>query len=156
MGLLSGDEPAFPASLTRALIEEGRLPGILANRHASGTTIIVDCGEEHLRTLKPICYTSVDSVLQIAAHEEAFGLERLYEVCRIARRLCDPLNIGRVIARPFVGQTSAEFTRTANRKDFAMPPLPGNLLGAPPEPAATSSRSARSAISSPIATPGAN
>jgi phosphopentomutase len=120
--------PAFPESLTRALIAEARLPGILADRHASGAAIIAECGEEHLRTLKPICYTSADSVLQIAAHEEAFGLERLYEVCRIARRLCDPLDIGRVIARPFVGATSTDFIRTANRKDFSMPPPPGNLL----------------------------
>ena len=127
-GYFPATTPAFPEFLTRALIKEGRLPGILANCRASGTTIIVECGEEHLRTLKPICYTSADSVLQIAAHEEAFGLERLYEVCRVARRLCDPLNIGRVIARPFVGRTSADFIRTPNRKDFSMPPLPGNLL----------------------------
>ena len=95
--------PPFPEALTEALIAEGKLAGILANRHASGTAVIADYGEEHLRTLKPICYTSANSVLQIAAHEEAFGLERLYDLCRIARRLCDPLNIGRVIARPFVG-----------------------------------------------------
>src|SRR6204780_3330478 len=120
--------PAFPAALTEALAAEGKLAGILANCHASGTAVIVEYGQEHLRTLKPICYTSVDSVLQIAAHEEAFGLERLYEVCRVARRLCDALNIGRVIARPFVGKTSADFIRTSNRKDFSMPPLPGNLL----------------------------
>jgi phosphopentomutase len=78
--------------------------------------------------LKPICYTSVDSVLQIAAHEEAFGLERLYEVCRVARSLCDGLNIGRVIARPFLGERPGQFHRTPYRKDFSMPPLPGNLL----------------------------
>jgi len=127
-GYFSATTPTFPESLTGALIAGGRLPGILANCHASGTAVIVDYGEEHLRTLKPICYTSADSVLQIAAHEEAFGLERLYEVCRIARRLCDPLNIGRVIARPFVGRTAGDFARTSNRKDFSMPPLPGNLL----------------------------
>jgi phosphopentomutase len=120
--------PALPESLTRALVAEGGLAGILANCHASGTDVIANFGEEHLRTLKPICYTSADSVLQIAAHEEAFGLERLYEICRIARRLCDPLNIGRVIARPFIGKTAEQFARTSNRKDFSMPPLPGNLL----------------------------
>ena len=120
--------PAFPESLTHALIAEAGLPGILGNRHASGTAVIEDYGEEHLRTLKPIAYTSADSVLQIAAHEEAFGLERLYQVCRVARRLCDPLNVGRVIARPFLGKTSADFTRTSNRKDFSMPPPAGNLL----------------------------
>ncbi|HXW18985.1 MAG TPA: phosphopentomutase [Roseiarcus sp.] len=120
--------PAFPAALTKALIEQGRLTGILGDKHASGTTVIEELGEEHLRTLKPICYTSVDSVLQIAAHEEAFGLERLYDLCRIARRLCDPLNIGRVIARPFIGRRAGEFARTAHRKDFAIPPPPGNIL----------------------------
>jgi phosphopentomutase len=120
--------PTFPEALTAALIKEGKLPGILANRHASGTTIIEEFGEESLRTGKPICYTSADSVLQIAAHEEAFGLERLYELCRIARRLCDPLRIGRVIARPFVGRTARDFVRTSHRKDFAVPPPDGNLL----------------------------
>ncbi len=127
-GYFPPTRPAFPAALTRALIAEAGLPGILGDCHASGTKIIEDLGEEHLRTLKPICYTSADSVLQIAAHEDAFGLERLYGVCRIARRLCDPLNIGRIIARPFLGETSADFARTANRKDFSIPPLPGNLL----------------------------
>jgi phosphopentomutase len=120
--------PAFPEALTAALIAQAGLPGILANRHASGTAIIAELGEEHVRTLKPICYTSVDSVFQIAAHEKAFGLERLYAVCRVARRLCDPLAIGRVIARPFVGRSAADFRRTAHRKDFSVPPPPGNLL----------------------------
>lgn len=120
--------PAFPAALTKALIVEGELSGILGDCHASGTQIIEEFGEEHLRTLKPICYTSADSVLQIAAHEEAFGLERLYDLCRIARRLCDPLNIGRIIARPFLGERKGAFARTSNRKDFSIPPLPGNLL----------------------------
>ena len=120
--------PAFPAALTGALIAEGKLAGILANCHASGTAVIDDYGEEHLRTLKPICYTSADSVLQVAAHEQAFGLERLYDLCRIARRLCDPLNIGRVIARPFLGASAKDFARTGNRKDFAMPPPDGNIL----------------------------
>jgi phosphopentomutase len=120
--------PAFPKSLTGALIAEGKLPGILGNCHASGTAIIEELGEEHVRTLKPICYTSADSVLQIAAHEEAFGLERLYELCRLARRLCDPLKIGRVIARPFVGSSRRDFVRTPHRKDFAVPPPDGNLL----------------------------
>jgi phosphopentomutase len=120
--------PALPETLSAALIAEGKLPGILANRHASGTAVIEEYGEEHLRTLQPICYTSADSVLQIAAHEEAFGLDRLYDLCKIARRLCDPLNIGRVIARPFVGRSAKNFARTANRKDFAIPPPDGNLF----------------------------
>jgi phosphopentomutase len=120
--------PAFPESLTAALISQGELPGILGNKHASGTVVIEELGEEHLSTLKPICYTSADSVFQIAAHEEAFGLERLYDLCRIARRLCDPLKIGRVIARPFVGGSAKDFVRTTLRKDFAVPPPDGNLL----------------------------
>ena len=98
--------PSFPKDLTEALIAQAAIPGILGNKHASGTEIIAELGEEHIRTGKPICYTSADSVFQIAAHETHFGLERLYEVCEIARELCDPLNIGRVIARPFVGETA--------------------------------------------------
>jgi phosphopentomutase len=122
------ETPCFPAALTDALIAEGGLTGILGNCHASGTNIIDDLGEAHLRTGEPICYTSVDSVLQIAAHEERFGLERLYALCGIARGLCDPLNIGRVIARPFTGTSRADFRRTPNRKDFAVPPPPGTLF----------------------------
>ncbi len=120
--------PAFPPSLTDAIIREGHVPGILANCHASGTTVIEDFGKEHIRTGKPICYTSVDSVLQIAAHETHFGLERLYEFCETVRRLCDPLNIGRVIARPFLGETKATFKRTPNRRDYAVPPPEPTLL----------------------------
>jgi phosphopentomutase len=119
--------PAFPQELTDALIEQAKLPGILGNRHASGTAVIEELGEEHIRTGKPICYTSADSVFQICAHEEHFGLQRLYEVCRICRKLCDPLRIGRVIARPFVGEHPGEFRRTGNRKDVAVPP-PGETL----------------------------
>ncbi len=117
--------PTFPKSLTDELIMQARLPGILANKHASGTEIIEELGAEQMRTGKPIVYTSADSVIQIAAHEETFGLERLYEVCRIARELTYELNIGRVIARPFIGTVAANFTRTANRKDYAvLPPSP--------------------------------
>lgn len=117
--------PAFPKSLTDELIRRCKLPGLLAQCHASGTQVIEDFGEEHVRTGKPIAYTSADSVLQIAAHEEAFGLERLYEVCRVARELTYPLNIGRIIARPFLGTTAKTFERTGHRKDFAvMPPAP--------------------------------
>jgi phosphopentomutase len=117
--------PTFPKSLTDELISQAKLPGILANKHASGTEIIEELGMEHLRTGKPIVYTSVDSVIQIAAHEETFGLERLYEICRIARELTYELNIGRVIARPFIGTDASNFTRTGNRKDYAvLPPKP--------------------------------
>ncbi|RWE29946.1 phosphopentomutase [Mesorhizobium sp.] len=120
--------PAFPADLTGAIVREGKVPGILGNCHAPGTEIIERFGEEHIRTGKPICYTSVDSVLQIAAHEEHFGLERLYQFCLTVRRLVDRLKIGRVIARPFVGETPATFQRTHNRRDFAVPPPEPTLL----------------------------
>ncbi|MDJ1157661.1 phosphopentomutase [Chelatococcus sp. SYSU_G07232] len=120
--------PSFPPELTEAVIRAGGLPGILGNRHAPGTAIIEELGTEHMRTGKPICYTSVDSVFQIAAHEETFGLERLYDLCRAVRLLVDPLKIGRVIARPFVGTPQTGFTRTGNRKDFAMPPPDGTIL----------------------------
>lgn len=127
-GYFPDTRPAFPPELTAALIRDAGLPGILGDRHASGTAIIEELGAEHLRTGKPICYTSVDSVFQIAAHEEAFGLERLYEVCRIARALCDPYRIGRVIARPFTGTAESGFTRTGNRKDFSAPPPADTIL----------------------------
>ena len=120
--------PTFPRSLTEAIIREGDVPGILGDCHASGTEIIERFGEEHIRSGKPICYTSANSVIQIAAHEHHFGLERLYDLCKIVRRLVDPLNIGRVIARPFVGETAAAFERTANRRDFAVPPPEPTLL----------------------------
>jgi phosphopentomutase len=120
--------PCFPETLTEALIREAAIDGILGNKHASGTAIIEELGEEHIHSRQPICYTSADSVMQIAAHEGVFGVERLYEVCRIARRLCDPLKIGRVIARPFIGSARGAFFRTANRKDFAVLPPAGTLL----------------------------
>lgn len=120
--------PTFPPDLVAALVEQARLPGILGDRHASGTTIIAELGEESIRTGKPICYTSIDSVFQIAAHEGHFGLDRLYEVCEIAFKLTAPLMIGRVIARPFVGETPESFKRTGNRRDFAIPPPEPTLL----------------------------
>ncbi|MEQ1954063.1 phosphopentomutase [Mesorhizobium sp. CN2-181] len=120
--------PAFPTELVEAIVREGNLPGILANCQASGTEVIERFGGEHVRTGKPICYTSVDSVIQIAAHEQHFGLERLYALCKTVRKLVDPLNIGRVIARPFVGETVATFVRTPNRKDFAVPPPEPTIL----------------------------
>ncbi|UDL96085.1 phosphopentomutase [Lichenihabitans sp. PAMC28606] len=127
-GYFPRTEPCFPTTLITSLIEQAGLPGILGNRHASGTTIIEALGAEHIRTGRPICYTSIDSVFQIAAHEDAFGLERLYELCVIARRLCDPLTIGRVIARPFLGTAPSDFRRTSNRRDFAVPPPPGTIF----------------------------
>ncbi len=126
-GYFPGSQPCFPDALIAALIDEAALPGVLGNRRASGTKIIEDLGEKHERTGKPIVYTSADSVFQIAAHEDSFGLERLYEVCTIARRLVDDYRIGRVIARPFTGIAGA-YTRTANRRDYATPPPAPTLL----------------------------
>ena len=117
--------PTFPQELTDALIREAGLPGVLGNKHASGTVILEELGAEHIATGEPILYTSADSVIQIAAHEESFGLQRLYEVCKIARKLVDAYNIGRVIARPFVGSADTGFRRTGNRKDYSvLPPAP--------------------------------
>lgn len=117
--------PSFPAELTQGLIAKAELPGLLGDCHASGTTILDELGEEHIRSGKPIVYTSADSVFQIAAHEKHFGLDRLYQVCKIAFELVQPYRIGRVIARPFVGEKTGAFKRTGNRKDYAvMPPAP--------------------------------
>jgi phosphopentomutase len=122
--------PCFPAALTTELTGRADLPGILGNCHASGTAIIEQLGEQHISTGKPICYTSADSVFQIAAHETHFGLKRLYAVCEVARKLVDRWNIGRVIARPFVGGAPAGFQRTGNRRDFTTPPPAPTLLDA--------------------------
>jgi phosphopentomutase len=124
--------PCFPAWLTEAMIREARLPGLLGLEHASGTEIVARLGEASAATGKPIAYTSADSVVQIAAHETAFGLERLYALCVATRRLLDDakLNVGRVIARPFLGASAADFTRTGNRRDYAVPPPAPTLLEA--------------------------
>lgn len=119
--------PSFPQKLLDELIIQGQLPGVLGNRHASGTDIIAQLGEEHEQTGKPIVYTSADSVFQIAAHEQAFGLERLYQLCLLARQLVDEYNIGRVIARPFLGEPG-RYYRTANRCDYSLPPSAPTLL----------------------------
>jgi phosphopentomutase len=127
-GLFPRTRPCFPQDLVATWITRCGLPGILGDCHASGTDIIREFGEEHIRTGKPICYTSADSVFQIAAHETHFGLDRLYAVCAVAKELTEPLNIGRVIARPFVGDTSGTFKRTTNRKDLTTPPHADTLL----------------------------
>jgi len=126
-GYFPREVPCFPAALMKQIAREAELPGVLGCKHASGTEIIAELGEEHMRVGAPICYTSADSVLQIAAHEEIFGLERLYGVCAIARRLVDPLRIARVIARPFVGDCAATFQRTSNRRDHSVEP-PGRTI----------------------------
>lgn len=117
--------PTFPTDLGRAAAEAAGTDGILGDCHASGTAIIAELGPEHMRSGWPICYTSADSVFQVAAHEESFGLDRLLDMCQtLAPRLHD-MKVGRVIARPFVGSPETGFTRTTNRKDFAiLPPAP--------------------------------
>lgn len=125
--------PTFPDGFPPRIIDEfvakAGVPGILANVPASGTEIIKQFGEEHMKTGKPIIYTSADSVFQIAAHEEIIPIERLYEICHIARELLDGEDkVGRVIARPFVGPDAANFKRTENRHDYAVPPPSDNLL----------------------------
>ena len=121
-------ENCFPKSLLQNLITQGQISGTLANKHASGTEVIKEFGKEHLETGFPICYTSADSVFQIAAHEQSFGLGRLYELCKVAKRLVDPLDITRVIARPFIGTCSDDFERTSNRRDLTTPPNGLTLL----------------------------
>ena len=119
--------PSFPKELTDKLQELTGVPGFLGNCHASGTEIINKHGDEHVATGKPILYTSSDSVFQIAAHEEHFGLEKLYAICEAAYELVKPYNIGRVIARPFVG-ANGDYRRTSNRHDYAVPPHAKTLL----------------------------
>jgi phosphopentomutase len=109
----------FPDDFMARFVREAKVPGYLANEAASGTEIIQRLGDEHVRSGKPIVYTSADSVFQIACHEEHFGLARLYEICEVARKLCDDLGVARVIARPFVGE-SGNYTRTKNRKDYSV------------------------------------
>lgn len=119
----------FPPEIVDEFVSEAKVPGILGNVPASGTDIIKELGEEHVRTGKPIVYTSADSVFQIAAHEEIIPVKRLYEICQIARKILDGEHkVGRVIARPFLGTVADNFTRTENRHDYAVPPPNENLL----------------------------
>lgn len=121
----------FPERIINQFVSEANVSGVLGNVPASGTEIIKELGEEHIKTGKPIIYTSADSVFQIAAHEEVIPIERLYEICEIARNILDGEDkVGRVIARPFLGTNAANFKRTENRHDYAVPPPRENLLPA--------------------------
>ncbi|MEN9010682.1 MAG: phosphopentomutase [Yoonia sp.] len=115
-------DPAFPPEITQAICDAAGTDGILANRYASGTEVIDDEGPEHMKTGWPICYTSVDSVLQIAAHEETFGREKLLKLCEDIAPMLHKMKLGRVIARPFVGDPETGFERTEYRRDFAIAP----------------------------------
>jgi phosphopentomutase len=119
--------PAFPPQVVQAVTQASGTDGILGNCHAAGLRIMRDLGAEHLRTGWPICYTSADSVFQIAAHEEAFGLDRLLDLCRSVAPLLHDMRVGRVIARPFAGDAHSGFRRTQNRRDFAIPPPSATL-----------------------------
>lgn len=127
-GYFEDKQQSFPSELVQSIIQQGKVPGILANCHAPGTEVINRFAEQHIQTGQPICYTSADSVFQIAAHEQHFGLERLYQLCETVRQLLEPYNIGRVIARPFVGSLQTGFERTGNRRDYALPPPAPTVL----------------------------
>ena len=119
--------PAFPPEVTARICALAGTEGILANCHAPGTQVIEDFGADHIRTGWPICYTSVDSVLQIAAHEDHFGLDRLIGLCEALAPSLHAMRVGRVIARPFLGEAPGTFRRTGNRRDFAIAP-PGRTI----------------------------
>ncbi|MEL4392395.1 phosphopentomutase [Shewanella algae] len=127
-GYFSDKQNSFPKELTDKILARAGLSGFLGNCHASGTAILEELGEEHMRSGLPIFYTSADSVFQIACHEESFGLENLYRLCEIAREELEPYNIGRVIARPFVGSGATDFARTGNRRDYAVEPPAKTVL----------------------------
>lgn len=133
--LFPKEYPSFPPDILEKIAKEVNIDGFLGNYAASGTEILKELGEKHLHLLSegkalPIVYTSADSVMQIAAHEELFGLERLYRVCQKAREIMDDAGymLGRVIARPFLGETSATFKRTPNRHDYSLPPPSPTIL----------------------------
>ncbi|RTL00515.1 MAG: phosphopentomutase [Proteobacteria bacterium] len=127
-GYFTSHENSFPQELLDKIVARAGIPGYLGNCHASGTTIIAQLGDEHVKTGKPIFYTSADSVFQIACHEEHFGLDNLYKLCQIAREELEPYNIARVIARPFDGEDSASYARTKNRKDYSVLPSAPTVL----------------------------
>jgi phosphopentomutase len=153
-GYFSDHENSFPQELLDKLVKRANLPGYLGNCHSSGTVILDQLGEEHMKTGKPIFYTSADSVFQIACHEETFGLDKLYELCEIAREELTEggYNIGRVIARPFIGDKAGNFQRTGNRHDLAVePPAPTVLQKLVDEKTATWFPWVKSRISTPTA-----
>jgi len=124
----SDRENSFPQSLMDTINAETGYEDMLGNCHASGTTIIAALGEEHIKRNLPICYTSADSVFQVAAHEKHFGLDNLYAYCEKVREILDEHNIGRVIARPFIGDDASNFTRTGNRRDYSVLPPSTTVL----------------------------
>lgn len=127
-GLFPEKQNSFPQALLDRIVAKSGIKGYLGNCHSSGTVILDELGEEHMKTGLPIFYTSADSVFQIAAHEETFGLDKLYALCELVRAELDEYNIGRVIARPFVGTKAGEFKRTGNRRDYSVEPPAQTVL----------------------------
>lgn len=127
-GYFSDEKNSFPQELLDSIVKRANLPGYLGNCHSSGTVILDELGEEHMKTGWPIFYTSADSVFQIACHEETYGLDNLLELCEIVREELEPYNIGRVIARPFIGAKAGEFARTGNRHDLSLEPPAATIL----------------------------
>lgn len=127
-GLFPEKQNSFPQDLLDRIVEKSGIKGYLGNCHSSGTVILDELGEEHMKTGLPIFYTSADSVFQIAAHEETFGLDKLYTLCELVRAELENYNIGRVIARPFVGTKAGEFKRTGNRRDYSVEPPAQTVL----------------------------
>lgn len=127
-GLFPDKQNSFPKALLDSIVKKAGLSGYLGNCHSSGTLILDQLGEQHIQTGLPIFYTSADSVFQIACHEQHFGLQKLYELCQIVREELDEYNIGRVIARPFIGEKAGKFQRTGNRRDYSVPPPSQTVL----------------------------
>jgi len=127
-GYFKDKQNSFPQELLDLIVERTGISGYLGNCHSSGTVILDELGEEHIKTGKPIFYTSSDSVFQIACHEETYGVEALYDLCKTVRELLEPYNIGRVIARPFLGDKPGNFARTGNRHDYSVLPPTKTLL----------------------------
>ena len=127
-GYFSDHQNSFPQELLDRILYRANLTGYLGNCHASGTQILDELGEEHMKTSKPIFYTSADSVFQIACHEETYGIDNLLELCEIVREVLEDYNIGRVIARPFIGDRAGEFERTGNRRDYSVKPPSTTVL----------------------------
>lgn len=121
-GYFTNKQNSFPPELLDRILIRAKLTGYLGNCHASGTEIITKLGDEHIKSLYPIFYTSADSVFQIACHETIFGLDNLYHLCQIAREELAPYNIARVIARPFNGDNPGNYARTSNRRDYSLKP----------------------------------
>ncbi|CAL4325264.1 phosphopentomutase [Buchnera aphidicola] len=121
---------SIPVNLIKKIITDSNISGVIGNCHASGTDILEIYGEEHIRTKKPILYTSADSVLQVACHEKFFGLEKLHKLCLIIRKILNKkkYNVARVIARPFIGEKKGCFFRTNNRKDFSIKPIDDTVM----------------------------